>query len=154
MICSENKNEDKTGGVGLGIILVSESANGSHPGLDPSGFIKTVSEDTVFCWSFCFLFDCDPSFYMGIDVVHGRKQFLEDREVVGDDHARLLVGNHLFNRNIEEFSEVFEMVVLQGDADHPIIGNLFAVQGKLFEVAFLSVIDHLHSLGDLIEFAM
>ena len=48
MICSENKNEDKTGGVGLGIILVSESANGSHPGLDPSGFIKTVSEDTVF----------------------------------------------------------------------------------------------------------
>ena len=46
MICSENKNEDKTGGVGLGIILVSESANGSHPGLDPSGFIKTVSEDT------------------------------------------------------------------------------------------------------------
>ena len=54
MICSENKNEDKTGGVGLGIILVSESANGSHPGLDPSGFIKTVSEDTVFLLEFLF----------------------------------------------------------------------------------------------------
>ena len=78
MICSENKNEDKTGGVGLGIILVSESANGSHPGLDPSGFIKTVSEDTVFFVGVFLLFDRDPSFYMGIDVVHGRKQFLED----------------------------------------------------------------------------
>ena len=119
-----------------------------------SGFTPLVSEDTVFFVGVFLLFDRDPSFYMGIDVVHGRKQFLEDREVVGDDHARLLVGNHLFNRNIEEFSEVFEMVVLQGDADHPIIGNLFAVQGKLFEVAFLSVIDHLHSLGDLIEFAV
>ena len=56
MICSENKNEDKTGGVGLGIILVSESANGSHPGLDPSGFIKTVSEDTVFLLKFLFFY--------------------------------------------------------------------------------------------------
>ena len=88
---------------------------------------------------------------MGIDVVHGRKQFLEDREIVGDDHARLLVGNHLFNRNIEEFSEVFEMVVLQGDLDTHVVPYFLSPELQSFEGVGTLAVDDADSFGELVE---
>lgn len=100
------------------------------------------------------LYDCDPSFYEGIDVVHGSEELDEDGEVIGDDHSFLAVGQNFLDRKIEELAEVLEVVILKCDLQHLIVYDLLVVVAELDEVVFLPVIDHLEAFGDLIEFGM